>query len=127
MSEKIKVVQGDTRPQLIFSITDQQTLAPINLSDSSTVTLVKFRPAGSATVKATMTCGKLPGVVLEDGSINFAAPYDVPGAGGRLYMNWSPTALDTAGDFEAEIEITFADGTIQTAFDTIKFKVRPQF
>jgi hypothetical protein len=35
--------------------------------------------------------------------------------------------LDTAGTFEAEIEITFASGGIQTVNDLIKLKVRSDF
>jgi hypothetical protein len=65
--------------------------------------------------------------VDEDGTIITTPPYDTPGRGGRLQMNWSPTALDTAGEFEAEVEATFAGGAVQTAYDLLKFTVRPQF
>lgn len=127
MAEKIKLVQGDTRPQLVFSITDETTGTPVDFSTAGTSAQMKFRPVGATEVKATMPCGKLSGIVREDGSIDYTAPYDVPGAGGRLYMNWSATALDTEGEFEGEIEITFSDNTVQTVYDAIKFKIRKQF
>lgn len=127
MAEKIRLVAGDTRPQLIFSITDQETGIPFNFSQPTTAVRVKLREAGATAVKATMTCGKLTGVVNADGTINYNAPYDVPGAGGRVFMDWDPTALNTAGEYEAEIEITYSDGTVQTVYEILKFKVREQF
>lgn len=127
MAEKIKLVQGDSRPQLILSITDQDTGVPINLSEVGTTVNVKLRESGSTAIKATMLCGLLMGKVLDDGSVDYASPWNVPGAGGRVYMDWEPGALDNAGDYEGEIEITFPDGTIQTVYDLLKFKVREQF
>ncbi len=125
--EKINLVQGDTRPQLVFSVTDDKSGQPFDLSASGTTAQLKFRAAGEDTIKATMACGKLPGIVTQDGSIDYNAPYNTLGAGGRLYMNWSADALDEAGEFEGELEITFSDGTVQTAYDLIRFKVREKF
>lgn len=126
MAEKIKLVQGDTRPQLVLSLTDDTTGAAIDVS-SATVRM-RFRALGSTTILATLTASKIPGVILEDGTINFNAPYNVSGAGGRCVINWDSTALSQdAGDYEGEIEITFADTTVQTVYDTIKFKLRSQF
>ncbi len=127
MTKKIRLVQGDTRPQLVFSLTDDNTDLPVDLSDSGTVAVVKFRESGADTVKATMSCFKLTGIELEDGTISYAAPYDALGRGGRLYMDWSADALDTAGSFEAEVEITFSDGGVLTAYDQAKFQIREQY
>jgi hypothetical protein len=52
------------------------------------------------------------------------------GAGGVVVFFWSdsPTILDgDAGDYEGEIEITFANSTIQTVYDLLKFKLRQDF
>jgi hypothetical protein len=35
--------------------------------------------------------------------------------------------LGEAGDYEGEIQITFVDGTIQTVYDLLKFKLREDF
>lgn len=125
--EKIKLVAGDTRPQLKFTITDDVTGLPIDVSEAGATVKLKFRQIGAAVLKDTMECGKMAGLVREDGSIDYTGPYAIPGAGGRAYMDWSATALDTPGEFEGEIEITFADGGVQTVFETLKFKVRSQY
>lgn len=126
MVDKIKLVQGDTRPQLVLSLTDDTTGDPIDVS-SATVRM-RFRALGSTTVLATMTATKLPGRVLSDGSIDLTSPYNTSGVGGRCVLNWTSDALSqAAGDYEGEIEITFGDTTVQTVYDLLKFKLRSQF
>jgi hypothetical protein len=52
------------------------------------------------------------------------------GAGGVVVFYWSddPTSLNgAAGDYEGEIQITFADTTIQTVYELLKFKLRQDF
>jgi hypothetical protein len=110
MSEKIRLVQGDTRPSLVTTLTDSTTGAAINIT-GATVRL-KFRAAGSPTVRSTLI-----GTVTD-------------GAAGTVVFDWSddPTSLDgDPGDYEGEIEITFADTTIQTVYDLLKFKLRQDF
>jgi hypothetical protein len=126
-SSKIRLVQGDTRPSLIFSLRDERTLAPIDLSGPGTTVRMLFREVGADTVKAIMPCYPIGGYQdPETGEINADPPYDVAGVGGRCVMFWSADALDTAGEFEGEVEVTFADG-IQTAYQILKFQVREQF
>lgn len=126
MADKIKLVQGDTRPQLILSLTDDTTGNPIDIS-TATVRL-KFRASGSSTILATLSATAIAGVVLEDGTVSTNAPYDVAGKGGRCVVSWNSSALSNpAGDYEGEIEITFSDASVQTVYDVLKFKVREQF
>lgn len=126
MAEKIKLVQGDSRPQLVLALTDDTTGSAIDVSTATVV--MKFRKANSTAILATLTANKLPGIVLEDGSIDFTAPYNTPGVGGRCVLSWTQSALDQEpGEYEGEIEITFADSTVQTVYDTLKFKLRAQF
>lgn len=126
MAEKIKLVQGDTRPQLTLSLTDDTTGDPIDVS-TATVRM-RFRALGSTAILATLTASKIAGRVLEDGTISTASPFNTPGVGGRCVISWSSEALNQpAGDYEGEIEITFADATVQTVYDTLKFKLRSQF
>ncbi|WP_017879731.1 hypothetical protein [Janthinobacterium sp. CG3] len=127
VAEKIKLVAGDTRPQLVLSITDDVTGFPIDLSAPGTSIILKLRKVGVRDIKATLACGKLAGVLTSSGNIDYTGIYAAPGVGGRAFMDWTPGALDTEGEYEGEIEITFADGGIHTIFDTLKFKVRAQY
>lgn len=126
MSERIKLVQGDTKPALILSLTDENSGEPIGISGSTT--RMYFREAGTTTILTTLTGTLLAGKVLEDGTIDTTAPYDTPGAGGRVQFNWGSTDLDQdPGNYEGEVEITFSDGTIQTVYDLLKFRIRQDF
>lgn len=110
MAEKIKLVQGDTKPALVCAITDDTTGNAINLT-GCTVRL-KFRAAGATTLTATVV-----------GSIT-----DGPNGQVVFFPASAPEMLQGApGDYEGEIEITFADTTIQTVYDLLKFKVREDF
>ena len=110
MAEKIKLVQGDTKPALVCNLTDDTTGEVISLS-GATVRL-KFRAAGATELTATVT-----GVVT-----------DGPNGQVVFYPASAPQMLQgEPGDYEGEIEITFADGTIQTVYDLLKFKVREDF
>jgi len=125
---KIRLVQGDTAPQLQLSLTDQRTRRAIDLSTPGTTARLLFREVGADGVKDEMPCFPIAGYVdPEAGEVDFQPPYDVAGRGGRLAMDWSATALDTAGEFEGEVEVTFPDGRVQTAFAILKFQVREQF
>lgn len=127
-TDKIRLVQGDTAPQLQLSLTDQRTRRPQDLSAPGTTARLLFREVGADTVKATMPCFAIAGYVdPETGDVDYRPPYDVAGRGGRLAMDWSADALDTAGEFEGEVEVTFPDGRVQTAFAILKFQVREQF
>ncbi len=110
MSEKIKLVQDDTRPALVCTITDEATGAPVNVTGATVV--MKFRAVGTTTLQATV-----PGAVSD-------------GAAGQVvfYPAAAPAMLQgTPGDYEGEIVITFPDGQVQTVYDVLKFKVRADF
>jgi len=110
MSDKIKLVQGDTRPALVCTITDDTTGSVINVTGATAA--LKFRALGATTLQATV-----PGSITDgpNGQITF-------------YPSSTPAMLEcTPGEYEGEIEITFGDGQIQTVYDTLKFKVRQEF
>jgi hypothetical protein len=110
MAEKIKLVQGDTRPAIVCTITDDVTNAVIPLTGATVV--LKFRAAGATTLTATV-----PGAIT-----------DGPNGVVAFYPASEPTMLQgEPGDYEGEIEITFSDGQIQTVYDLLKFKLREDF
>ena len=120
-SDTLKLVTGDTLPELTFTLKDSNTAAsgltldqnnsatwePINVT-GATVKL-RLRELGSTSVKSTLTCSV------------------TNGSAGKVATDFPAGTLDTAGTFEGELELTFADGGIQTVYDLIKFKVRSDF
>lgn len=109
MSEKIKLVQGDTRPQIKVTLTDDTTGLPVDITGATIV--MKFRAVGQTVVLDT-----LHGIILD-------------GPNGVVVFPWGATSLDVdAGDYEGEVEVTYAAGQgVQTVYDPLKFKVREEF
>lgn len=108
MAEKIKLVQSDTRPALVVTLTDESTGAPINVTGGTP--RLKFRAVGASVLTDTLV-----GNVTD-------------GPNGMCVFNWSPTSLTgEPGDYEGEIEVTFPDARVQTVYDLLKFKMRREF
>jgi glutamine phosphoribosylpyrophosphate amidotransferase len=108
MAEKIKLVQGDNAPDLYVTLVNSSTNTKLNVSTASVV--MKFREQYGTELKAEITGTKPNG-----------------GSDGVVSFTWPDGALDTAGNFEGEIEITYQDGKIQTIYEVLKFIVRNQF
>lgn len=110
MSTYIKLVQNDDRPSLVVTLTDEESGEPINITGCEI--RLYFRLAGETALK-----GIIPGQVLN-------------GATGLGIFHWSsvPDILDgEPGVYQGEIKIIFPDGTVQTAWDILKFKLREKF
>jgi hypothetical protein len=128
---KIKLVRGDTKPQLKVVVIDTDTGVPVDISGSTA--RLYFRAAGATTLQATVVGTLVTGLETTDPNtgapiVNTSAPYDVAGAGGRVVFQWGPGDLDcAAGDYEGEIEVSFGDGSKQTVYDTLSFKLREDF
>ena len=120
--ETINLVQGDTKPQINFTIRDSATAVAgktLDENDSSTWEIInitgysielKFKAIDSTTVLSTINLG-----------ITSAAA-------GTCYLNWPDDSLDVAaGIYEGELQLTDASDKVQTVYDKLKFKVREQF
>jgi len=109
MADKIKLVQGDTLPQIKVTITDQNTGEVVDITGATC--LLKMRAAGSATLLDTLT-----GTVTN-------------GAGGEVVFSLNADTLtDASGAYEGEVEVTFPNnGGTQTVYDLLKFQVRADF
>jgi hypothetical protein len=94
--------QNDTYPPLLAQLTD--TVGPINLTTATTVELIMVEMgSGSAT------------------GGGFCAITDA--VAGRVSYEWDPEDTDDVGIFNAEFEIVWADGGIQTVPNTTYFTV----
>jgi hypothetical protein len=118
---RVRLVEGDTRPRLVFTLQDADG---DKIDVSNAIVRFKMRALGSTTLKANVICTNLSGVLEDDGTINYDPPYNVAGVGGRVRVDWGPTDLDTSGRYEAEIEVQFNDGTLQTVYDKIPVTIR---
>lgn len=106
MAEKIKLVQGDTYPQVQLALTDENSGDPIDLT-GATVTL-HFRPVGG-----TAALFSRAGVVTN-------------ALQGQAVIAWQAGDLNVpAGEYEGEVEAFWSSsGARQTVYDLLKFKVR---
>jgi len=108
MAEKIKLVQGDTRPQVRVTLTDENTGEIIDLT-GATVTL-HFRAVGGTTP-----------LFSRQGIVN---PEEA--TLGKAVIVWQSGDLNVdAGDYEGELEVYWSStGARQTVYDLLKFRVR---
>lgn len=107
MSDVIRLVAGDDYPIIRLTLTDDVTGAAIDLSDGTTSVSVKFRVTGSTTILSTISCAKVSG-----------------GSTGIVQFDFTGDVLDVdPGSYEGDIVIDF-DGSLQTVYDTLRFRVR---
>lgn len=120
-SDTLKLVTGDTLPELTFNLKDSNTAvsgitlnsedsatwAPVNLTNGAVK--LRIREVGTTTVNATITA-------------TISAP-----TAGTCTLIFPSSTWTKAGTYEGEIEFTKSDGNIQTVQDFIKFKVREDF
>ena len=120
-SSTVKLVVGDTLPELNFTLKDSNTAASgktLDEEDNTTWAAVnltggsvklRIREVGTTTVLSTIT-----------------APLSSPSTG-ECSLIFPSGTWTSAGTYEGEIEFTKSDGNIQTVQDFIKFKVRDDF
>ena len=120
-SQTVKVVTGDTLPEVTVNLKDSNTAAtgktldaddnttwaPIDLTGASVK--LRIREVGSSTIIKTLTM-----------SVTDAA-------NGKAATDFPSDTWTTAGVFEGEVEVTFSSGGVQTIYDLIKFNVRSDF
>ena len=120
-SDTLKLVVGDTLPELNFTLKDSNAAASgftLDADDSTTweavnltdgVVKLRIRKVGSTVITKTLTA-------------TLTGPTD-----GQCAIQFDSTTWTEAGTFEGELEYTTSGGGIQTVQDFIKFKVREDF
>lgn len=121
-SDTIKMVTGDTLPELNFTLKDSSTAvtgkrldpnddatwAPMSLNNSAVK--LRIRKVGSKEIHKTIDCTYV----------------DAPN--GKIKASFLGNAFTDAGTYEGELEITFeGQAGVQTVNDLIKIKVRSDF
>ena len=120
-SSTVKLVVGDTLPELNFTLKDSNTAASgktLDEEDNTTWAAVnltggsvklRIREVGTTTVLSTITA-------------TLSSP-----STGECSLIFPSGTWTSAGTYEGEIEFTKSDCNIQTVQDFIKFKVRDDF
>jgi hypothetical protein len=105
------LVKNDTFAQIRATITREDSGEAVNLTGDTTK--LRFRALYSTAVLFTLTA-----IQAESGDY----------ANGIATFTFGTTDLDLdAGEYEGEIEITYADSTKETVFELINFIVREDF
>lgn len=105
------LVQGDNGSQVKVTITRDDTGAAVNLTNC-TVTM-KFKKKNTSNVLT---------------SINSSTTLEADLEAGIALFQFNSAALDiTAGDYVAEVQLTFVDGVIETAFEELEFTLREDY
>lgn len=121
-SHTIKLVEGDTLPELFIKLKDANAgepnannYDPENPNTWATIMLtgasvkLKIRKQGSTTLKTEIDCDVWDAV------------------NGQILVAFPDGTWDEGGTFEGEVEVTFSTGGKQTVHSLIKFKVRGDF
>jgi hypothetical protein len=134
--ETIKLVSGDTEPELIFTLRDANKAATIMVEGQSVeLSIDEDDPSTWAVLDLTnkVVTAKFRELGGET-SVILPCTIDDNPATGKATMHWTAeeggtTALDvSAGTYEAEIAVAGSDGSSpQTVVDRFKFKVRDAF
>ena len=120
--ETINLVQGDTKPELNFTLRDSATAVAgktLDEDDSSTWEIINI----------TGYTIKLKFKALTSSTVLFTESLAIiSGSGGTCSMIWPADSLDVAaGIYEGELELTDGSSKVQTVYDKLKFKLREQF
>ena len=110
MADVIRLVKGDELPNIIITLTDDVANAPFNVSAASTVVKVKFKAVGGSNTLSTITCTNL-----------------TDGTDGKVQFNFANGVLDVdPGEYQGEIVVD-QNGSLQTVYDVLRFRVRSNF
>lgn len=99
-------VQGDTRPNLLGTLTFPATGDPVDLTGASVAFQMRKGDDRRYTVNALATI--------------------TDAANGKVRYDWGANDLSVHGEYQVQFEITFADATIQTTDPVVPLIVRRQ-
>jgi hypothetical protein len=120
--QTIKLVKGDQGGELQLTLKDSNkaaegatldpensdTWAPLDLTTANVV--LKLRATGASEVKIAVPLYRIE-------------PY----TSGKVFLQWPAEALDTAGSFTGEVEITYQNGQVSTVYKELRFLVREDY
>lgn len=110
MDSRIRLVQGDTGPQIQVTLTDESTGSAIDLREATATLHFRSETTGVTLFSRDLT---IPEITAEQGI---------------AIVVWESTDLNQdPGDYEGEIEVVLATGIRQTVYDVLKFRLREDY
>ena len=94
MPSHFYIKEGDTRPAITVNLTDANDAA-VNLTGAAVAVNMRVEPAGTTKIS------------LQPANVTDSEA-------GQVSYNWTTNDTDTAADYEAEFQVTFAGGAVQT-------------
>ena len=94
MPSHFYIKQNDTRPAIAANLTAANAAA-VNLTGATVKFSMRVEPAGTVKVNAATA-------TIDDAEA------------GQVSYNWTASDTNTADDYEAECQVTFAGGAVQT-------------
>lgn len=120
-SDTIKLVVGDTLPELLFTLKDSNTAASgLTLDSENTATWAPINLTGGTVKLRIREVGKSAVLSTITSTITNAA-------NGTCTVQFPSGTWTVAGTFEGELEYTTSGSGVQTVQDLVKFKVRNDF
>ena len=109
MADAIRLVQGDSKPVVIVTLTDDVVNSPLDISSPLVSVQVRFRKSGTTTLLNTIPCSKV-----------------TDGTDGKVQFDFSGGVLDAVdpGQYEGEIVIETSGAGTQTVYELLQFRVR---
>lgn len=105
---------------------------PTNLIQNNTLPVLDFtvyNSAGGTVDLSTATVNfyfrQVNSTTLANSGHTACTPVDA--GNGVMRYSWAGTDLAVAGDYEGELEVTFASEDIQSIYEIYEFNVRPEF
>jgi len=109
MGDVIRLVSGDTKPNIEVTISDESDSSVYDLSAETTSVSVFFKAAGSTATPTEIACTKV-----------------TDGSDGKVEFDFSGDVLDglAAGAYEGEIVVDLGSGSTHTVYEKLRFRLR---
>lgn len=99
------LIRGQVPNDFVITLFDPTIDRQIDVSDPRIEVVIAMRVKDRDSICERLTTTKLPGFEEPPLPIYLEPPYDVPGSGGRVRVNFTAHSVDKEGEFEASIYI----------------------
>lgn len=116
------LIRGQVPEDFVVTLFDSTLDRQIDVSDPRTEVVIAMRVKDRDSICEKLTTTKLPGLESPPLPIHVEPPYDVPGSGGRVRVNFTAHSVAREGEFEASIYIAIP-GDVPALNTTLSIRV----